>query len=570
LEGVVEYTCEIEITRQYGNDCRTRIQAMPESFFFKEFFMKSTIVAVACTAASILCLPQASGEPRADALGEVSFPVSCTPEAQKRFNTAASLLYSFHWGRVDAALAGVLDADPDCAMVFWAKAVASLDNSLGSPPTPKREKEGWAAVEKAKQLGAKTQRERDYIEAVEVFFKDHEKVPFKTRAAAYEKALEQLHVRYPDDSEAAVLYAFWLQVTANRNDQTFAQQLKSAAILEKVFAAQPHHPGAAHFLIHAYDFPAIAKHGLNAAKRYASIAPAAPHALHMPSHIFSRVGYWQDSIDSNVKSRAASKSDTGVYHALDYMVYAALQLGSDSEVSQWLESVNAVQKPNAHTRQVAYAASAIPARFALERGDWAAAAQLGLHPTRANFDWQPFPEGEAVNAYARGLGAARGGDAQAAKAELARLTELRAAMAQQKKDYWVEQANIQIGAVAAWAARAEGKNDEALRLMRETADLEDKTEKHIMMPGRIIPVREMLGELLIDLNQPAMALAAFEQSQQADPNRFRNVYGAARSAELSGDREKASNFYAHLLQLVGPKAADRGEIRQAKAFVATR
>ena len=532
--------------------------------------MKSTIVTAACTAVSILCIPYAFGHDQDDALVGVNFPVSCTPEAQKRFNTAASLLYSFDWGKVDKALAEVIDADPDCAMVFWAKAIASLDNSLGSPPTPKLEKEGWAAVEKAKQLGAKTQRERDYIGAVEVFFKDHDKVPFETRAAAYEKALEQLYVRYPEDSEAAVLYGFWLQVTADRNDQTFAQQLKSAAILEKVFAAQPRHPGAAHFLIHAYDFPAIAKHGLNAAKRYASIAPDSPHALHMPSHIFSRVGQWQDSIDTNARARAVSKLDRDVYHALDYMVYAALQLGRDSEASQWLEFVNAVQKPNEQTRQVAYAGAAIPARFALERGDWAAAAQLALHPTRANFGWQAFPEGEAVNAYARGLGAARGGDAQAAKAEIARLTELRAAMAAQKKDYWVEQANIQIGAVAAWAARAEGKNDDALQLMREAADREDTTEKHIMMPGRIIPVREMLGELLLDLNQPALALIAFEQSQQADPNRFRNAYGAARSAELAGDREKARKFYAQLLEQVGPKAADRGEIKQAKAFVAKR
>ena len=532
--------------------------------------MKSTIVAAACTAASILCVPGAFGHDDAAALGGVSFPVSCTPEAQKRFNTAASLLYSFHWERIDKALADVLDADPNCAMVFWAKAVASLDNSLGSPPTPKLEKEGWAAVEKARQLGAKTQRERDYIGAVEVFFKDHDKVPVKTRAAAYEKALEQLYVRYPEDSEAAVLYAFWLQVTAERNDQTFAQQLKSAAILEKVFAAQPHHPGAAHFLIHAYDFPAIAKHGLNAAKRYASIAPASPHALHMPSHIFSRVGEWQDSIDTNVKARAVSKLDRDVYHALDYMVYAALQLGRDSDASEWVKVVKAVQKPKEQVRQVAYAASAMPARFALERGDWAVAAQLELHPARADFNWQAFPEGEAVNAYARGLGAARSGNAAAAKPEIERLKALRAVMVTQKKDYWAEQADIQIGAIEAWIARAERKNDEALRIMRETADLEDKTEKHLMMPGRIIPVREMLGELLLGLNQPAVALIAFEQSQQADPNRFRNVYGAARSAELAGDREKAAKFYAHLLQQVGPQAVDRGEIRQAKAFVATR
>jgi tetratricopeptide (TPR) repeat protein len=531
--------------------------------------VKPTLATAACLYASILYLPcsVAQDHDHTAALGEVNFPVSCTPEAQQRFNTAASLLYSFHWEHTDAAVAKVLEADPSCAMAYWAKAIASLENALGAPPTPQLEQRGWAAVEQAKQLGAKTQRERDYIAAVEVVFKDYATVPFHTRAIAYEKALEQLHARYPSDSEAAVTYAFWLQVTADRNDQTFSKQLQSARILEKIFIAQPHHPGAAHFLIHAYDFPPIAEHGLNAARRYALIAPDSPHALHMPSHIFSRVGQWQDSIDTNVRSHAASTLDRDVYHALDYMVYAALQLGRDSQAREWVHFVRTASKPNEETRQIAYAGSAIPARFALERGDWSAAAQLPLYPTRAIFNWSPFPEGEAVNAYARGLGAARGGDAQAAKAEIARLTELRATMITQKKDYWVEQANIQIGTIAAWVARAEGKNDDALRLMRAAADREDKTEEHIMMPGRVIPVREMLGELLLDLNEPALALLAFEQSQQDDPNRFRNTYGAARAAELAGNRDKAESYYTRLLQLVGSHATERSEIKQAKTFL---
>lgn len=504
------------------------------------------------------------------ALGTVNFPVSCTPEAQQRFNTAASLLYSFYWERIDAAVADVLAADPDCAMAYWAKAVASLDNALGSPPTPKKEQEGWAAVLMAKQLGAKTQRERDYIGSVEAVFKDHDNVPFKERAAAYEKALEQLHLRYQGDSEAAVLYAFWLQVTADRNDQTYAQQLKSATILEKVYAVQPQHPGAAHFLIHAYDFPAIAEHGLPAARHYASIAPDSPHALHMPSHIFSRVGQWQDSIDTNVRSRAASKQDRDAYHALDYMVYASLQLGRDAQVREWVDFVANAPKPDEETRQIAYAAAAIPARFALERGMWEEAARLPLHPAPADFDWKPFPEGEAVNAYARGLGAARGGNATAAKAEIARLTGLRAAMNAQKKDYWVEQAGIQVDAITAWVARAEGRNADALELMRAAADREDRTEEHIMMPGRVIPVREMLGELLLDLKESAAAVNVFEQSLEADPNRLRSLYGAARSAELSGDRDKAARFYSQLLQQAGMQASDREELKHARTFVAKR
>lgn len=499
-------------------------------------------------------------------LGEVDFAVSCTPEAQRKFNTAAALLYSFYWEKVDDALDEVLAADPACAMAHWARAVASLDNALGSPPTPAQENRGWDAVQEAKRIGGRTQRERDYIAAVEVVFKDHGTVPFAARAAAYGKALEQLHLRYPEDSEAAVLHAYWLQVTADRNDQTYAQQLESARILEKLLPGHPNHPGIAHFLIHAYDFPAIAGHGLDAAERYASLAPDSPHALHMPSHIFSRIGRWQGSLDTNIRSHAASRSDRDAYHAMDYMVYAALQLGRDAEARKWVEFVDSAGKPDEEARQVAYAGAAIPARYALERGDWAAASRLALHPQRAQFDWSRFPEGEAVNAYARGLGAARRGDAAAAKTEIARLAGLRAAMVAQKKGYWAEQADIQAGAIAAWVARAEGRNDDALELMRNTADQEDRTEKHIMMPGRVIPVREMLGELLLELKQPVAALAAFEESQENDPNRFRNVYGAAYSAELAGDRTKARASYARLLAQAGP--SDRSEIEHARSFLA--
>ena len=527
----------------------------------------------AAVAASMLAAPGARAQEHdqhehAAALGDVNFPVSCNAEAQAHFNTAAALLYSFYGEKVDAAVASVLQADPSCAMAHWAKAIASLDNPLGSPPTPKQEQEGWAAVEKAKQLGGKTQRERDYIAAVELVFKDHATVPFKTRAASYEKALEQLYTRYPQDSEAAVLYAYWLQVTADRNDLTHAKQLQSAHILEKVAVTQPRHPGVVHFLIHAYDFPSIAEHGIDAARRYAAIAPDSPHALHMPSHIFSRVGYWQDSIDTNRRSRAAATADRDRYHALDYLTYASLQLGRDADARKWVEFVESNETFNEQTRQIAYAAAVIPARFALERGEWAKAAQLTLHPRQTAFDWNPHPEGEAANAYARGLGAARMGNAQAAKSETARLGKLRQAMVAQKKDYWIEQADIQVDTINAWIARAEGRNEDAVKLMTAAADREDKTEEHIMMPGRVIPVREMLGELLLDLEQPQAALVAFEESLRNDPNRFRNVYGAARAAELAGQRDQARTYYAKLLEQVGSDASGRDEISRARAFVA--
>lgn len=526
---------------------------------------------VALIVAGIACglgaRAQEHDHPAGAALGEVHFPVSCTPAAQEKFDTVVALLYSFYWERIDAAIAEVLAADPACAMAHWAKAVASLDNPLGSPPKPQQEKQGWEAAQKAKQLGGGTPRERDYIAAVETVFKDHASIPFAQRAKAYEKALEQIHARYPDDTEAAILYAYWLQVTADRNDQSYAQQLTSAKILEQLFPRQPNHPGIAHFIIHAYDFPAIADHGLAAARRYASIAPDSPHALHMPSHIFSRVGSWRESIDTNARSHAASNKDRDAFHAMDYMVYALLQLARDGEARKWLDVAGADRKPDEDARQIAYAGAAIPARYALERGDWAAASQLALHPAAGQLDWNQFPEGEAVNAYARGLGAARRGDADAARVELARLAALRAAMVAQKKDYWAVQADIQIGAVSAWIARAQGRDDEALALMRETADREDKTEEHIMMPGRVIPVREMLGELLLELDQPDIALAAFEQAQKNDPNRFRGVYGAAHAAELADERAKAKAYYAQLLAMVGADA-DRAEIGRAKSFLA--
>jgi hypothetical protein len=511
-----------------------------------------------------------SGHDKDNVLGTVNFPVSCTPEAQQRFNKAAALLYNFHWSRLEAALGEVLDADPNCAMVYWAKAVASFDNPLGSRPAPRLEKQGWAAVEKARQMMPSTQRERDYIEAVAAFFTDHDKVSYEVRSANYETAMERLHARYPDDSEAAVLFAFWLQVTADRNDQTYSNQLRSAAILEKVFAAQPHHPGAAHFLIHAYDFPAIAQRGVDAAKRYSAIAPAAPHALHMPSHIFSRTGHWKDSIETNARSRSVSKLEVEVYHALDYLMYAELQLGRDAEAQKLLDYIAAVPRPKQQVRQVAYASAAMPARFALERGDWAAAARLELYPVRADFAWANFPEAEAVNAFARGIGAARSGSPNAARMEQERLSKLREAMVAQKKAYWADQLDVQVAAISAWIARAESRNDEALERLRAAADHEDRTEKHIMMPGWILPVREMLGELLIDLGQPAAALAAFVQSQKTDPNRLRNLYGAARAAELAGDRAKARHYYARLLEQCDGAATDRAEIQRAKLYLAAR
>ncbi|MGH7318479.1 MAG: hypothetical protein ACRELA_02465 [Candidatus Rokuibacteriota bacterium] len=512
-----------------------------------------------------LALAAAAPAVAQEKLGKVHFPVSCTPQAQQQFDRAVALLHSFWHDAAAQAFAGVAQADPSCGMAHWGSAMTWLGNPFAWPPAPKALSEGGAAVERAKAAGGRTPRERDYIAAIEVFYRDADKVDHRTRAVGYERAMEQLTIRYPEDREAAVFYALALNATALATDKTYAQQLKAAAILEKVYAEQPDHPGVAHYLIHSYDYPAIAHRGLDAARRYAAIAPSAPHAQHMPSHIFTRRGLWPDSIESNRASAAAAKDHFNQFHALDYLAYAYLQQAHDREARRVLDQLLAVEKPNVEHLLTAFALAAIPSRYALERGQWAEATTLTLRPSE--FPWSRFPQSEAILVFARGLGAARSGNAAAAKAELARLHALRDALVAAKLGYWVEQAEIQGQVVAAWTARVEGKNDEALRLLRGAADREDATEKHPVTPGPIVPARELLGELLLDLNQPAQALREFEASHPKEPNRLRGLYGAARAAELSGDREKARTYYTRLLALAEKADSERPELRQAKAFL---
>ncbi len=514
--------------------------------------------------------------PSADRLGQVSFQTSCAAAAQPSFTRGVALLHSF-W--LDAAMKSFTEAaqtDPSCGIAWWGVAMAWMGNPLAAPPSAQGLKEGWAAVEKAKAAGAKTQRERDYVAAIEQIYKDADKVDHKTRATAYEKAMEQLAARYPDDREAAVFYSLALNMTLNPADKTYANQLKAASILEKVFAEQPNHPGVAHYLIHSYDFPPIAQKGLGAARRYASIAPAAPHAQHMPSHIFTRVGAWQESIDSNrASARAAQEAlrdnTTGLrsyeaLHAYDYMMYAYMQLARDREARALVEEVLATRKVNVDHFAGAFALAAIPARYTLERGDWVSAA--ALTPTPKELPWNKYPQAESITWFARGIGAARSGNVADAQQSAARLEALRDALTAAKVGYWAEQSEIQRLAVSAWIARAESRNEEALMLMRQAADREDATEKHPVTPGALFPAREMLADMLLDLGQPAAALAEFDRSQKNDPNRFRGLFGAARAAEAAGDRARARAYYDRVLALADKADSERPEIRQAKAFLA--
>ena len=501
-------------------------------------------------------------------IGTVVFPISCGAAAQQEFGRALAMLHSFWFDAAGKAFAAVTQAEPGCAMGHWGEAMTHLfsPNPFVGVPTPKGLQEGCPAVERARAAGAKTPREGDYIGAVESLCKDRDKADQRARVVAYEQAMGRLSARYPEDREAAIFYALALNITATPSDKTYAQQLKAAGILEKVFAEQPNHPGVAHYLIHSYDYPPIAGRGLPAARRYAGIAPSAPHALHMPSHIFTREGFWQESIDSNLASATAAKNHFDKLHAMDYLAYANLQMARDVAARRVLDDLRELGKPNVEHFVTGYALAAIPSRYALERGRWADAASLALSPS--DFPWSRYAQSEAVMVFARGLGAARGGNAAVAHESIERLQALRDTLIAAKLGYWADQADIQRRVVAAWTARAEGKTQEALQILRVAAEAEDATAKHPVTPGPLAPARELLGEMLLELNQPREALKEFEASMRVEPTRFRGLYGAARAAELSGDRAKARKYFGDLAALAATSDAERPEVAEAKAFLA--
>jgi hypothetical protein len=500
-------------------------------------------------------------------LGTIHFPVSCNDTAQQAFDRAMALYHSFHWREVKKGFDTVLEADPNCAMAYWGHALVLLDNPFIWPPKGKNLSEGRVMIDRALAGTPGTQREADYIAALESFYKDHEQVEHRTRAEAYVRAMGDLAERYPDDAEASILYALALSATFDPVDKTYARQLEAAAILEPLFERYPEHPGVAHYLIHSYDYPAIADRGLPAAKRYAQIAESAPHALHMPSHIFTRLGHWQDSIATNIASANASADLRGRLHAWDYLTYAYLQVAQDADAQAIVEEVAALREVKDESLGAAYGLAAIPMRAALERGRWEDAARMDLSPAEPDFAWQRFPNAEAVNAFGRGLGAARSGDTAGAREQLRRLETLRQAMIDARQAYWADQALIQSEMIEAWIVHTEGRSEEALQRLRAAADHEDATEKSVVTPGPLIPARELLGEMLMELARPGDALVEFEAVTVKEPNRFRALYGAARAAELSGDRDKARAHYTTLMTVAANPASGRSELATARAFL---
>ncbi len=501
-------------------------------------------------------------------LGSVSFETSCNAAAQPRFDRAVALMHSFQFGPAIDGYQSALEADPGCAIAYWGIALSRWSNPFAGFKSPAQLEQGLKAVEAGRAVGAKTPRERAYIEAVAKLYTDTATLDQSARALAYEQAMERVAVDYPQDTEAQIFYALALAAAADPADKTYARQLKAGAILEALFAQYPDHPGLAHYIIHAYDEPALASRAAEAAKRYGAIAPSTPHALHMPSHTFTRIGDWQASIDTNLASAASARAagqPADELHASDYMIYAYLQTGQDKAAGQLAEAsaqtfsrFDPAKATGAAPPSAAYfARAAIPARYDLERRDWAHAAKLEPVPSR-------FPYADSITYFARGLGAAHLNDGAGARAAIGALDQIHDKLAGQGEDYWAQQTDIQRRAVTATLALAEGHADEALADMRAAADLEDKTQLASVTPGPLAPTREMLGEMLLARGRPAEALAAFEATLVQEPNRFWSLYGAAQAARGAGDAAKARGYFQKLATL-GQRADQPGRPQLAEA-----
>ena len=508
-------------------------------------------------------------------LGEVHFATSCNEPAQREFNRAVALLHSFQFSTAIEGFNSVLREDPTCAIAYWGIALSDWSNPFAPGQRDTRQLQlGRQSAEQGKKLGARTDRERAYLEAVSKLYGDFEHTPQQMRLLAYRDAMGKVAATYPGDHEAQIFYALALAVAADPGDKTHADYLKAGAILEKLFAQEPTHPGLAHYIIHAYDVPALAGRALVAAQHYATIAPDAPHALHMPSHTFTRLGYWQESIESNVAAAAAAQRQHQTaeeLHASDYETYAYLQTGQDEAAARIVNGLPEIASrfdPKALLIGAGppsagyFALGAIPARYALERHDWQRAEKLVLLET-------PFPYADAITWYARGMGAARLGHAAAATEAATALRQIRERLSKANEPYWAQQVEIQTAAVAAWAALAAGKTEEALRRMESAAKLEDGTEKSVLTPGPLSPARELLGEMFLELNDPTQALVQFQATLEEEPRRFRSLYGAAHAARLGGGGDLSRKYFSELLTICAlSDQPGRPEIKEAHEALA--
>jgi tetratricopeptide (TPR) repeat protein len=522
------------------------------------------------------------------AAGTVDFSVSCAPEARPEFIRGVALLHSFFYEEARRIFTSVAEQDPNCAMAHWGIAMTWW-HPIWTPPTPDEMSAGKAAAEKAMAMNAGTDRERGFITALNTYYNApdgpntgevgqscHGPVGPRDRVMAYEKAMRTLYERYPEDVETQTFYALAVLAVgyANPTDTTLSNQLKAAAILEKLWTKNPRHPGVAHYLIHSYDYPSLAERGLAAARSYGSIAPWVPHALHMPSHIFTRLGMWEESIAANRSSADASRAYAAMrhrdateaeeLHALDYMAYSYLQEGQDAKAKEIVDFAATVRKTNPELEfSAAYALAAIPSRYALERNAWSDAAALRV-PELPH--WSSFPFMEALIEYAHALGRAHTGDLEGARKAMDRMRQLRDATSDPKFDYFKRQLDQQMQAASAWVAYGGNKKEEAVTMLRRAADAEDILGKHPVSPGALVPAREQLGDLLLALDRPKEAQQEFEAALKIYPGRFRGLYGAAQAAGQTGEKEKAQHYCAKLTEQTAKADGSRSELAELREY----
>jgi hypothetical protein len=539
--------------------------------------MVKLIAVVLLTLVALRSMAQEHRHGDGEKLGAVDFATSCNEAAQKKFNRAVALLHSFQFSRAIEGFTAVLGDDATCGIAYWGIALSDWSNPFAMGMKDRGQLQaGSDSAEHGRILSANTQRERAYIAAVGKLYGDYRSTPQRARVIAYRDAMREVSAKYPEDHEAQIFYALALAAAEDPADKTYAGRLEAGAILEKLFKEEPTHPGLAHYIIHTYDVPALAGRALAAARRYSEIAPDAPHALHMPSHTFTRMGYWQESIDANIAAAAAARREGQTaeeLHASDYEIYAYLQTGQDEAARQILDSLPEIASrfdPKAMLNGAGspatgyFALAAIPARYALEREDWKQAAELTLRET-------PFPFTDAMTGFARGLGAARLGQAAAASEAVTALQHIQERLQKENESYWARQVEIQELTVRAWATLAKGKKGEALLQMKSAAELEDKTEKSAVTPGPLAPARELLGEMLLEMNRPAQALEQFEATLKKEPRRLRSLYGAAHAAQVSGRRDMSQGYFREMLQ-VSARADKPGrpEILEAQRAIVLR
>jgi tetratricopeptide (TPR) repeat protein len=513
--------------------------------------------------------------PAGEQFGSVNFKTSCSAKGNKDFNFALSLLHSFEYDEAEKAFAKIIAYEPECAMAYWGVAMSNYHLLWPSAPSPVELTKGAKAIAIAQSIKQKSPRESDYINAIAVFYKDWDKVDHQTRCLNYSQAMKETYRQNPDDKEAAIFYALSLDAAADPADKTYTNQKKAGEILNALYPNQPDHPGIVHYVIHSYDYPELATLALPAARKYASIAPSSAHAQHMPSHIFTRLGLWDEAITSNLASTSSAKcyaETSGMkahwdeeLHGMDYLVYAYLQKGDNKlakEQFDYLESINEVFPVNFKD---AYAFAAIPSRYMLENKNWREAANLQMHP--ANFPWKNFPWQKAIVHYTRVLGNVNLGNVEAAKAEFENLRAMHDTLMKQKDLYKANQVQVQVKSSEAWITFKEGRNDEAIALMNTAADLEDKTEKSPVTPGEVIPAKELLADMLLRMNKPAEAFEVYEASLKKHPNRFNGLYGAALAAEKSAKGDKANYYYQQLIKIAGAIKSNRPELEVARLYL---